>query len=315
MHRGEEKTFISFVMQSGTFSQGISHSTLVWKGFDLGNTCDVDFADVLEYLEDDPDTKLIALHIEGIENGSRFLKVARRVARKKPILALKTGISERGARAAASHTGSMVGRDEVYEAAFKQADIIRVRDVDELEDVMKALLYLPPMRGRRVAMATVTGAAGVIASDACESSGLEMATLSERVKRKFAELSPDWLFVGNPMDILPACFLHGYQETYRTCIKILLEDENVDCVICFVHAIEPGKGEVLDESNIIKELATDYDKPIIPWVYWGLYTQEQKAKLERTKRIVVYPTIERAIRALAAQRKYLEFRESCTEPL
>ena len=110
VEKSSEQTSISFVMQTGLFTNGISPSTLAWKVFDIGNACDVDFADVLEYLEDDPETKLVCLHIEGLKQGRRLIDVARRVAKKKPILAIKTGRSEKGARAVATHTGSMVGR-------------------------------------------------------------------------------------------------------------------------------------------------------------------------------------------------------------
>ncbi|MFH1349307.1 MAG: CoA-binding protein [Pseudomonadota bacterium] len=305
--KAEEKTSISFVAQTGLFSQGISRFTYRWKYIDLGNACDVGFADVLEYLEDDPDTKLIALHIEGINHGRRFLEVARRVARKKPILAIKTGKSAKGAGAAISHSGSMTGRDEIYEAALRQAGIVRVSNVDELEDLMKAFLYLPPMQGTRVGMATPTGAAGVIASDACETYGLEMAELSETTRRRLGELSPEWLRISNPMDVLPACFLLGYQEAYRRILKALLEDNSTDAVICFVHAIEPGNGHILDISDILIELAPQYDKPLIPWIYWGVHRYKMRTKLEGIKNMVVYHSLERAIRALAVKHKYSEF--------
>ena len=121
---------VALVSQSGGFFEGF-FDFVASKGIDLGNMCDVDFADVLEYLEVDPDIKLIFLHIEGLKQGQRFLKVARRVSQKKPILAMKTGRTAPAARAIASHSGSLAGQDELYDAAFRYAGIIRVENSDE----------------------------------------------------------------------------------------------------------------------------------------------------------------------------------------
>ena len=299
---------LAFVSQSGVFSQGISPSTIIGKVIDLGNRCDVDFADVLEYLEDDPETKLIALHIESVRDGKRFLEVAARVSKKKPILALKTGKSAKGIKATLSHTGSLAGRDEVYDAAFKQCGIIRVNDTDELENLVKTFLYLPAMKGRRVAICLQSGAAGVMASDACETYNLKLAELSKGTREKIQSMSPPWQTIDNPLDTLPACLRHGYQDTYGTILRTLLDDDNIDAVLCFSHGVEPSKDHVLDITDILIELSSTYDKPLIPWIYWAPHVQEQIARLESTKRIVVYPSIERAVKALAAQRDYIEWR-------
>jgi len=113
------------------------------KAVDIGNACDVDVVDVLEYLENDSETEVIAIHMEGIIRGREFVRVARRVARRKPIIVLKTGRSARGAKAALSHTGSLVGDDEVFNAAFEKAGVIRVKDHAELQDAIKAFTHLP----------------------------------------------------------------------------------------------------------------------------------------------------------------------------
>ena len=300
----------AFVSQTGTFNHGISPSTIAGKFVDLGNKCDVDFADVLEYLEDDPETRLIALHIENVKDGKRFMEVAARVSRKKPVLALKNGKSKRGIRAILSHTGSLAGRDEVYDAAFKQCGIIRVRDVDELEDLIKTFLYLPVMKGRRVALCLQSGALGVMAADACETYNLKLAEVSRETREKIQSLSPSWQSIENPFDILAACLRGNYRDTYRTILKALLDDDNVDAVLCFSHGVELNEGDVLDITDMLMELASSHDKPLIPWIYWAPHVQEQTAKLEKTRRIVTYPTLERAIRALATQRNYVEWRSS-----
>ncbi|MEW6033253.1 MAG: CoA-binding protein [Chloroflexota bacterium] len=162
---------IAIICQTGFFFVGLAR-TCFGKVIDLGNACDVDFADSLEYLEHDPDIKVIALHIEGLRGGKRFFEVARRVANKKPLVALKTGRSERGARAAASHTGSMAGRYQAYAAAFRQAGIVQVEDVEELEDVCQAFVRLPPLRGKRLGVTSWAGSTAVMSVDACEKHGI-----------------------------------------------------------------------------------------------------------------------------------------------
>jgi acetyltransferase len=135
---------VGVVCQSGLFFGTVGRLRLLGKGLDLGNSCDIDVAEAMEYFAEDPQVKVIVLHIEGIRNGKRFREVARRVVKKKPVLVLKTGRSERSARAAQSHTGSLVGKDEVWDAVFKQCGIIRANDIDELGDLVRAFSYLPP---------------------------------------------------------------------------------------------------------------------------------------------------------------------------
>ena len=215
------------------------------KIFDIGNASDIGWADILEYLENDPDTKVIFLYTEGIPDGRRFLDVARRVTRKKPIVAIKTGVSETAKRAVASHTGSLAGEDAIYEAAFRQAGIIRAKDLEESHDIAKALLFLPPMKGRRVGIVTTTGAGGIMAMDACDAVSLEIATLSGKTRQKLEAVYPLWMSVDNPCDIWPAASImrHGLDNVYAMTLEALIEDENVDAVACLcilLHLRHPG---------------------------------------------------------------------------
>ncbi|MDY7032623.1 MAG: CoA-binding protein, partial [Thermodesulfobacteriota bacterium] len=127
---------IGIISQTGMFSGSFPDLNILGKGIDLGNACDIDFSDCLEYFENDQDTKILFLHIEGIKDGRRFMEVARRVAKKKPILALKTGVSPSSAQVAQSHTGSIIGNNEVWDAVFEQSGIIRVNDFDEIGDLV-----------------------------------------------------------------------------------------------------------------------------------------------------------------------------------
>lgn len=303
-----ERVPIGVICQSGAFFTGFAKQKLLGKGIDLGNACDVDFADGLEYFEQDPEVKLIALHIEGTRDGKRFLQVAQRVTRKKPILALKAGKNEIASKAVQSHTGSLVGKDEVWEAAFKQSGIIRVSDIDELLDLSKTFLHLPLMKGKRIGAASISGAAGIITLDACQLYRLDMTELSPQTRTRIAAMSPSWLSIGNPVDIwpaimnakipLPEALIEGYEA--------LLADPEVDAALLIVGAffqeiVTPLSRLILGVVDAFRE------KPIVCCVY-GPYFQEVAEELEGSGKTVVFPSPERAVRALARLAQYSEFR-------
>ncbi|MFA5079951.1 MAG: CoA-binding protein, partial [Dehalococcoidia bacterium] len=130
---------VGIVTQTGGLFDGVTEFRFVGKGIDVGNICNVDFADCLEYYEQDPQVRVIALHIEGMPDARRFIRTARRVSQRKPIVAIKTGRSRQAVKAAQSHTGSLAGSNEIWEAAFKQAGIISVYSMEELMDITRAL--------------------------------------------------------------------------------------------------------------------------------------------------------------------------------
>ena len=155
---------VSLIAQTG-FIQ-VASRNLAWrdigKAIDVGNSCDLDIADALDYLADDPETRVIVVHMEGLKRGRAFLESADRASRKKPVIVLKTGRSKAGARAALSHSGSLVGEDHVYDAAFRRAGVLRVRTSGEMRDAIHALAVLGDMQGPRIGVVTVTGAGGIM---------------------------------------------------------------------------------------------------------------------------------------------------------
>jgi len=284
---------VAFICQSGGFLDGFSEFA-PGKSIDLGNMCDVDFVEVLEYLEHDPEIKVIALHIEGLKDGKRFLQVATRVHQKKPVLVLKTGISESAARAAASHTGSLAGKAEVYRAAFKQAGLIQVDDVDELGDITKAFLHLPLPRGNRVAILTPSGAAATVSLDAMEKHGFELAKLLKRTVTAIKDFFPVWSPPINPVDMMAAGVRHGYKLVYRASLEALLEDENVDAILCIAG---------FPTLKTIKTAIRGRNKPVVTWAL-GEWREDLLSKVKETGYGAVYPSPERAFWALAALRYY-----------
>jgi len=294
---------IGSVIQTGLFFN--SKFMLVGKGVDIGNTCDIDFADCLEYFEHDQDVRLIALHIEGIKDGRRFIQVASRVARKKPILALKPGRSVKGANLTQSHSGSLAGNDKVYDAVFRQCGIIRVADVEELADLARAFVRLPPMRGRRVGMLTASGACAVMAADACQSYGMELAELSPETRRLITQVSPPWARPGNPIDLVPSALIQGLgtQEAFRLLLNALLRDKGVDGVIFVMPTLATQKG-TWDVSAQASDAANSFpEKPVVCWLSnprlngsGDLYEQNSK--------VTVFPSVERCVRTLARLYQY-----------
>lgn len=202
------------------------------KMCDFGNKCDIDEIDLLDYLAEDPDTKVIAMHLEMIRDGQTFLKTARDVVPRKPVIVLKPGRTRESQRAMASHTGSLAGEDLVYEGAFKQAGVIRVDNFRDLIDIPKVLATQPLPRGNRVAIVTISGGAGVMAIDVASAHGLTLARLSSATLDKLAAVSP--VLASNPVDLGPGLPAYqvpgGIASRFPAMIEAILEDENVDCL-------------------------------------------------------------------------------------
>ena len=315
MSRPQFSLPVGFATQSGiAINLGLLGSQVgghrfLGKAFDLANMCDVDFCDVLEYFEDDPEIRVIALHMEGVPDGRRFLQVASRVTRKKPVVVIKAGRTEQGARAVASHTGALVGEDQVYQAAFDQAGIVRVRDMEELEDVVKAFFSLPLPGGERVGVITLAGGIGVMAVDSCAEYGLKMAELGPAAVERLEPSFPDWFPPTNPVDIWPASYAKPYREIYKDSLEALLEDPGVDSVVAVMWLPILPRFEFFDASEELLAAMEKYrDKPVVAFSY-GPGQRDGIVLLESSRRIAAYPSVERGLRALAAMWRYSRYRQ------
>jgi len=305
---------VGVVCQSGLFFGTVGRLRLLGKGLDLGNSCDIDVAEAMEHFADDPQVKVIVLHIEGIRgDGQRFREAAQRVVKKKPVLALKTGRSERSAKAAQSHTGSLVGKDEAWDAVFKQSGIIRADDIDDLADLVRAFSYLPPMKGRRIGVVTASGGIGIMTLDACAKHNLEVAELTPETKRRLNAMSPTWYRAGNPLDIWPLIINSSrpFGETLRTAMTEVLGDPRIDAIVVFAGAWFQGfKPHITD---VMKETADAFpDKPIAwcPYDGWlfDIRSKDLQDVLEDTGRAAVFSIPDDAVRALSRLADYSEFR-------
>ena len=302
---------VGVICQSGIFFVGVNEfSGMIGKGIDLGNACDIGFYEALKYFGEDPQIKIIAIHMEGIDQGKEFLSLASRIVKEKPIIIHKTGKSAKGAKAATSHTGSMAGNYQVYKAALKQAGVIFLEEDGKMSHAVKTLLHLPTMKGDGVAIITFSGGAGIMGSDGLERYGLKHVSLSPDTIHQIAELSPDWMSLGNPLDIWPAVMLHGVHKVYSLALKAVLNDPDVDGVICIAISPKLPEFNFLDISEPLNRVVEEMpSKPVIAWIY-GPNTPEIGDRLESKKRIMVYPSLEIATWSLSLLRDRYKIVES-----
>ncbi len=263
-HSGSFVDYLTYILTR----KGIRFSKVV----SCGNECDLNAVDFLEYFGQDSDTKIIVAYLEGMKDGKRFFELAREVSMTKPVIVWKGGMTEQGAKAALSHTGSLAGSKHVWEAMFKQAGIISVRSFEEIVDCLYPLYYLPKPKGKRIAIVAGMGGTNVGTTDNCIELGLEMARLSDTTIKKLTELLPPvGTSVGNPADIGVAILVapHLYGET----LKILDEDENVDMLLVITDPGQPCIDSIADASKVIKKpmVVTIFELPELASVEYDFF--------------------------------------------
>jgi acetyl coenzyme A synthetase (ADP forming)-like protein len=227
-----EKGPTALSCQSGGVGMAIigysrSHKMGVSAIVGVGNKCDVDEDDLIEFFGQDPNTKVIAMHVEDIKDGVAFVKAAQKISRQKPIVALKAGATALGERAAFSHTGALAGDDRIYSAAFARAGIVRVSNLEELLDCARSISKMPVPKGENVLIVTGAGGLGVLLTDACSRHQLQLMTLEKDLDEAFKKFIPPFGATGNPVDITGG----EPPETYEATIRLALEDDRVDALI------------------------------------------------------------------------------------
>ena len=258
---------MAIVTQSGAFGvAALDYLTGlqigVSKFVSFGNKCDVNEAEMLQYLLYDEGTKVIMLYVEDIKSGREFLKVAEKVTKKKPIVALKAGRTEAGARAAASHTGAMAGSDRIYDAVFEQTGILRAKDMEEFFDIGKALTMQLPATGKNIGIITDAGGPGIMAVDECELKGLKVKRFSEETIQKFEKLKKDGRLPKfatnlNPVDLTGSVT----SEMFELAAEILFSDLEIHGIILLGLHHTPALQE--DFIDRVAKVASNYDKPIV----------------------------------------------------
>jgi acetyltransferase len=270
---------------------------------DFGNKCDVNEADLLAYLADDPQTKVIAMHLEDIRSGHRFIDKAAEVVPQKPVLIFKSGRTKESAKAVASHTGSLAGEYQVYDGALKQAGVIRVNTWSQLFDFAKVLSSQPLPKGNRVAIVTTTGGMGIVAVDTAVQSGLSIAELSPETLQKLGEFHHS--MASNPIDVGPALpFWSDFSAFWRQIVEMVLNDSNVDCVAAVAYT-SPAVALNRFDVEAVAELGRKLSKPITVWIYGTKFSLlEVLTRDIEDLDIPVYTEFKVALEALGAAFEY-----------
>ncbi|MFX1407400.1 MAG: acetate--CoA ligase family protein [Promethearchaeota archaeon] len=291
---------ISIIAQSGVLGNVVvdwasSQKIAFSKSITLGNKVDVDEIDMLEYLENDPNTKVITLYLEGVKRGKKLLETLKKLS--KPVIILKNGRSQAGSDAIKSHTGSIAGNDKVYEAIFKQIPgVFRVNNFYEMFDVAKVFTTQPLPKGINIAIITASGSLGALACDQIENSGLRLALLKQSTIEEMKQYSPNWTSVRNPVDLGPSLF-----TTFKSVITALMNDENVDAVL-YIFAVPRKPVEefslpLTPQFRVINKLASQLNKPVIVCVFGSRWILDYLLNNSSRYNVPVMTNTDHAIKA------------------
>ena len=294
------KGILSLISQSGALGIGMIYLANkefvgISKIIGVGNKIDIDDDDLIDYFAQDNDTKVIGLYIEAVKDGRAFMNSIK--ACNKPVLVVKAGKSAAGARATASHTGSMAGSDKIYDAAIKQAGGIRCRDLVELFDMARALAGQPPAQGNRIGIITNGGGLGILLTDACEENGLDVPKLSSKTYKKIDKILPDLVKPNNPIDLVADAGFYRYEASTRA----LLEDPNIDGII--VASVHGGYARPREFTGAIlkmireRKLHEEFKKPILATWVGGKEFEDLVMDL-KSAGVPIYPSSWRTARAM-----------------
>ncbi len=299
------KGSVSLVVQSGMLSAGFLTAILNKTPFGLskvasiGNKMDVDESDVMEYLISDPDTKVIAMYLESIKDGRRFYELCR--STDKPIILLKSGRTELGAKAATSHTASLAQNDSIIEGMLRQAGVIRVFDMNDLMNTARCLgisRVSKTTSSGRLAVLTFSGGAGVVATDSLADHGIELASFPTALKKGLKTVFPDWMDPENPLDLYPAVEKNGPGKVYLHCLEKVLNDPGVDGV--FMHLFSWFTQQSTVSFEKVATLAEKQNKPIIAWLLGGAESNLEFSQHLESLGIPVVDEISKGVRVLSA---------------
>ncbi len=297
---------VSFVSQSGALGGAV----LAWaeeqglgfaKFVSYGNGADLTEVDFLDYLREDDETRVVALYVETVSDGRAFMRAARELAAVKPLVVIKSGRTRAGQRATLSHTGSLAGADEVYAAALRECGAIRVHGVEELFDLCRGFVSLPPLRGRRVAIVTNSGGPGVLTADRADELGLDVREPSPQLREKLEQFLPSYCSFKNPIDMT----VEGNEDGYRRAVLAVLDEYDaalaLDVCTPYLDSLPHARG--------VCDAAAASDKPVLANFMAG---KTVAAALPYLKQCGVpnYVTGERAMTVLAGMAEYQASRQA-----
>ena len=289
---------ISFVSQSGAVGSAVldllaEEAYGFAKFISYGNGTNLSETDFLQYLEKDPQTKVICMYVEGIHDGKRFLEVAKKA--KKPIIIIKGGKSQKGAHATLSHTGSLAGSYEIYKGAFKQAGVITADSLEEVFHIAKLFVTLPKPRGKRVQIITNGGGYGIMTTDELEMQGLPLAEMSSQTRSFLKHHVPKIVIISNPMDLVG----DATNERYGLALKMCVDDKNIDLIFLLILHQTPR----IDEKIIDVVKAHKGKKPIIILSVGGKQTHILSRRFESLQ----FPVFAFPKETVSAVKKWVEW--------
>ncbi len=297
---------IGYISQSGALlaaildlanASGIGFSNLV----SIGNKADVDELDIIQALGSQKDTKVIAGYLESITDGDAFVREAEEISYKKPILLMKSGGTEAGARAASSHTGSLAGGEVAYESAFKRAGVIRCDSIKQQFDFAQAFANQPLPKGPRVAVITNAGGPGIMAADAIEQEGLTFSKLEEETRKKLTEGLPPAANVYNPVDVLG----DALADRYEFALNIVLDDPNVDSAIVLL--TPQAMTQAKETAEAVVRIAGKKGKSVLA-CFLGAQKVEEGVRILRKGNIPQYDSPESAVATLKVMTDHIRWR-------
>ncbi len=297
---------MAFMSQSGALGTAILDWAMggelgLSKFVSLGNKADIDEADLLRAWADDPASKVILAYIEALPDGQEFIKVAREVSKKKPIIAVKSGITQSGARAVVSHTGSLAGSEQAYQAAFRQAGVIRADSLQDMFDYARGFSYLPPLTGDRIAIVTNAGGPGILATDALEHSGLKLARFENECIKDLEKFLPDAASAANPVDVIG----DARSDRYSFAIKRIMKDPNVDGILVIL--TPQAVTDIKETAQVVVDLAKTSKIPIMG-CWMGKARVNEGSEIFKANNVPNCPFPERAAKVFKAMSTYRQYR-------
>ncbi len=298
---------VSFVSQSGAVGSTVL-DLMAKEGFGLskfisyGNAAHVDEVDILEYLMEDEETKVIIIYMEGAKRGKEFFEIGKRISKKKPVVIIKGGITEAGAAAAHSHTASLAGSHEAYEAVFRQCGFSIARDLDDLLYFGKAFATEKEPSGDKVMIVTNGGGTGVLTTDALYNAGLKMAELSPKTQKALRKAMPMTVNIRNPLDLVG----DADEKRYESALSILAQDAGIDMLVVIALFQTPGADEIL--AMRLSEFKRNSKIPMVVISAGSKYTEERKTLMEN-EGLPVYDSPAAAANSLAELLKYSRYKK------
>ena len=317
-----KKGHIAMISQSGAMLTGMMDYSMEQAfGFScnisLGNKADCSEIDFIEYLADDKDTKVILCYLESIEDGEKFLKIVPQAARKKPIVILKAGVSEAGARAASSHTGALAGADIAYDLAFEKCGVIRANSIGDLFDFGETFLYQPIPEKNSFAIITNAGGPGIVATDAFEREGLKFAQFSETILHKLRDNLPPEAAIFNPVDIIGDASPERYRFTIESIFGLNSKDiegiyeDSITTYGALIIMSPQAQTRPIEVAKLIYDISSKHlsTKPIVCAMI-GEKSIKEARKFLKQHHIPCFPFPERAARSLKTLVRYRDFLDS-----